>query len=219
MKKPIAEFIGTFALIFFGCGAILFMLPEVGLLGVSLAFGLTVTAMAYGIGPISGAHINPAVSLGVLLAGEMSVSDFVGYVVAQFLGGIVAALALLAIASGMPDFDSSAGFATNSPGLAGVAGALVFEAIATFLFVTVILGATQKGVDNSIAGIAIGLTLVVIHLAGISISGSSVNPARSLGPALIEGGAALGDVWIYFVGPLVGGAAAGLVHKMGITRK
>lgn len=217
MNKYIAEFIGTFALIFFACGTAIFMLNEVGLLGVALAFGLTVTGMAYGIGPISGAHLNPAVSLGVLVAGRMSIADFVGYVIAQIAGAIAACAVMYTILISGDGVDATGGFASNSPGAWGVTGALIFEVVATFLFVTVILGSTQPGVDASFAGIAIGLTLAVVHLMGISISGVGVNPARSIGPALFHT-EALADLWIYIVAPLVGGAAAGALHVAGVTK-
>jgi aquaporin Z len=219
MKKYLAELIGTFALVFFGCGTVIFMLDEVGLLGVAFAFGLTVTAMAYSIGHISGAHLNPAVSLGMLTAGRMDAGDFIGYAVAQVAGGILAAVVLYVIVSGkVGGYDIAAnGFAANGWQAYGMFSALVYEIDATFLFVTVILGSTQPVATNGLAGVVIGLTLVVIHLAGIVVSGSSVNPARSIGPALFAGGAALGQLWLYIVAPLIGGAAAGLVFKAGVT--
>ena len=213
MKENLAELIGTFALVFFGCATILFMIDEVGLLGVSFAFGLTVTAMAYGIGPISGAHLNPAVSLGAYLAGRIPASDLIGYVIAQIAGGILAAAVLYFIASQDPTFSPAEGFASTTAGAVGITGALIFEFIATFLFLTVILGVTQKGGDNAFAGVAIGLTLVVIHLAGITVSGSSVNPARSIATAVFAGGEPLAQIWLYIVAPLAGGALAGVLHK------
>jgi aquaporin Z len=217
MKKNSAELIGTFALVFFGCATILFMKSEVGLLGVSFAFGLTVTAMAYGIGPISGAHLNPAVSLGAYIAGRMPLNELVGYVIAQVIGGILAATVLYFIASQQVGFSADNGFASTTIGVAGVAGALIFELIATFLFVTVILGVTQKGAPDTLAGLVIGLTLVVIHLAGITISGSSVNPARSIATALFAGGEALSQIWLYVLAPLAGGTLAGILHRNGVT--
>jgi aquaporin Z len=180
-----------------------------------------VVAMAYSIGPISGAHLNPAVSLGVLVAGRMSPRDFSGYIVAQFIGGIAAAAVLYLIAEGkVGGYDVAAnGFAQNGWGQYNVLSAFVFEAAATFLFLTVILGATQKGAGSAYAGLVIGLTLVAIHLAGIAVSGSSVNPARSLGPALFAGPGALSQVWLYFVAPCVGAALSGYAFKAGVTRE
>lgn len=220
MKKYIAEVIGTFTLVFFGCATVIFMVDQVGLLGVSFAFGLSVVAMAYSIGHISGAHLNPAVSFGVLVAGRMSMSDFIGYVIAQIAGGILAALVLLLIAKGKVDgFDPSAGFAANGWSGYSMTSAFIFEVVATAIFLTVILGATQDGAPASMAGLIIGLTLVMIHIAGIMVSGSSVNPARSIGPALIQGGEALSQLWLYIVAPMIGGAIGGILHKSGITAK
>lgn len=208
MKKVIAEVIGTFALVFFGCGTILFMGSEVGMIGISFAFGLAVVAMAYGIGPISGAHLNPAVSLGAMLGGRMEAGEMIQYWIAQVVGGLLAVIVLMAMGANVGD-------AATTPG-AGVMAALIFEIVATFIFVTVILGATQKGAPDSMAGLAIGLTLVMIHLAGIKISGASVNPARSIATNIFNAGE-LQNIWIYLVGPLLGGAVAGILHKAGIT--
>ena len=219
MKRYMAEVIGTFTLVFMGCAAVLFMVDEVGLLGVSLAFGLSVIAMAYSIGHISGAHLNPAVSIGAMIAGRITAIEFVWYSVAQIVGGIIAALALYVIASGKSGgFDPSAGFATNGWGSYSMMSAFLFEVIATAIFLTVILGVTQDNTDTTgFAGLAIGLTLVLIHVAGITVSGSSVNPARSIGPALVQGGEALNQLWLYIVAPLIGGAIGGFLHKAGIT--
>lgn len=209
MKKQIAEVIGTFALVFFGCGTILFMGGEVGMIGISFAFGLAVTAMAYGIGPISGAHLNPAVSLGVMMAGKMSSGEMIGYWIAQVIGGLAAAVVLMAMGADV------AGAATKI-GDSGMVAALIFEIIATFIFVTVILGATQDGHATQAAGLAIGLTLVMIHLAGIQVSGSSVNPARSIATNVFDT-ANLSDIWLYLAAPLLGGGVAGILHKSGVT--
>jgi aquaporin Z len=201
---------------------VIFMRAEVGLLGVAFAFGLSVVAMAYSIGQISGAHLNPAVSrLGMFIAGRTSPRDFSGYIVAQFIGAIAAAGVLYLIAEGkVGGYDVAAnGFAQNGWGQYGVISAFVFEAAATFLFLTVILGATQNGAASAYAGLVIGLTLVAIHLAGIAISGASVNPARSLGPALFAGADALSQVWLYFVAPCLGAALSGYVFKAGVTRE
>ena len=183
----------------------------VGLTGIALTFGLALIAMAYGIGPISGCHINPAVSVGAAVAGRMPASDLVGYVVAQVAGAIVAAAALMIIAKGNPAYDGSLGVTGWST--YGATSAFLFELIATFLFVVVILGATQKKAPGAEAGLAIGLALVAIHLAGIPISGASVNPARSIGPALFSGGAAIGQLWLYIIAPILGAAAAGFLFR------
>ncbi len=215
MNKYVAEVIGTFTLVFFGCATVIFMRGEVGLIGVAFAFGFSVIAMAYSIGPISGAHLNPAVSLGVLVAGRMSGKDFIGYVIAQCVGAILASAVLYAIAAGkVGGYDVAAnGFAQNGWSAYAMQSAFVFELVATFLFLTVILGATAPDGAGSLAGLTIGLTLVAIHLAGIVVSGSSVNPARSLGPALFAGGAALSQLWLYIVAPCLGAVAAGLVSR------
>lgn len=219
MHKYVAEIIGTFALVFFGCGAIIFMADAIGLLGISFAFGLTVVAMAYSIGQISGAHLNPAVSLGMLTAGRMRAADFVGYVVAQCLGAVAAASVLYVITlSKTGGFDVAAsGFAQNGWSGYEAPAAFLFEAVATFLFVTVILGATQRGDAAAMAGLVIGLTLVAVHLAGILVSGASVNPARSLGPALFAGGQAVSQLWLYMIAPCVGAVVAGLAFRTGVT--
>ena len=212
-KKLIAEVIGTFILVFFGTCAIVYMGTDIGKLGIGMAFGLGVVAAAYGIGSISGAHLNPAVSIGMVTAGRMSVGDFIGYVVAQVIGAILAIIVIKIM--GTPD----GGLGATTVGATGTTAAFIFEAVATFLFVTVILGATaSSGGAGALAGLAIGLTLVVIHLAGINVSGSSVNPARSLAPAIFLGGDALAQMWLYIIAPLAGGAIAGVLHAAGITR-
>ncbi|MGA0538973.1 MIP family channel protein [Neotabrizicola sp. VNH66] len=220
-----AEVIGTFILVFFGCGAAVIAGGDgttgVGLTGIALAFGLAIVAAAYGLGPISGAHLNPAVSLGVMLAGRMSGGRFAVYAVAQVLGALLGAGILYLIASGSAGWTGGMGTNGYGAGYGGeydVMAALLFEAVATFLFVTVILGATQPGASPGFAGLAIGLTLTMIHLVGIKITGVSVNPARSIGPALFAGGAALSQLWVFILAPLVGGALAGLAHAAGITR-
>ncbi len=213
-KKLIAEAIGTFTLVFLGCATALFMAPEQGeaarLVAISLAFGLTVVAMAYGIGPSSGAHLNPAVSLGAMLAGRMPSGEMLRYWGAQVVGGLAAAVVLLLMGA-------EPGKASTTIGIMGTGGALIFELVATFLFVTVILGATQaKGGAGNVAGLVIGLTLVLIHLAGIQVSGASVNPARSIATNIFDAGAMV-QLWLYIAAPLAGGALAGLLHKAGIT--
>ena len=220
----IAETIGTFILVLFGCGSAVLMGAEIGMLGISLAFGLSIVAAAYSIGAISGAHLNPAVSLGMVTAGRMSVGDFISYSVAQIAGAIIAAGVLLMIASGKADYSVAEnglgqnGYGAGYLGEYSLGAALLFEFVMTFLFVTVILGATQKGAPAMMAGLAIGLTLAAIHLVGINVTGVSVNPARSIGPALFAGAKALGDLWVFIVAPLAGGGLAGMVFAMGLTR-
>lgn len=220
MNKACAEFVGTFTLVLFGCGSAVIAGDVVGVLGISFAFGLALIAMAYGIGPLSGCHINPAVSLGVLIAGRMSAGDFVSYVIAQCLGGIAGAGVLYLIVSGkLAGHDlGTAGLGQNGWGAGylgeyGMMSALVFEVVATFLFVVTILGSTQNGAPGMLAGLAIGLTLVVIHIVGIQVTGVSVNPARSLGPAVFVGGQALSQLWLFFVAPCIGAAVAGLAFR------
>lgn len=220
-KKLIAEVFGTFTLVFFGCGAAVIGGADIGLTGISLAFGLAIVAAAYGIGAISGAHLNPAVSLGALLAGRITAADFAGYVVAQVAGAILGAGVLMIVASGSDGWSGGLGANGWGPGYLGEYGlmaAFVFEAVMTFVFVTVILGATGPGSAAGFAGLAIGLTLAAIHLVGINVTGVSVNPARSIGPALFTGGSALSQLWLFIVAPLLGGAVAGLVHAAGLTR-
>jgi len=222
MKKPLAEFIGTFTLVLLGCGSAVFAGADIGLTGISFAFGLALIGMAYGIGPVSGCHINPAVTLGVVASGRMQVGDAIPYIVAQIAGGIGGALVLLIIASGKADYS----VATNGLGQNGWGGgylgeyalpaAFVFEVVATFLFVVVILGATGSSAPAAMAGLAIGLALVVIHLVGINVTGVSVNPARSIGPALFVGGTALAQLWLFIVAPIIGAVAAGMVFRSGL---
>lgn len=223
-KKFIAELIGTFILVFFGCGAAVFMGAQIGMLGISFAFGLAIVAAAYGLGAISGAHLNPAVSLGMVLAGRMSAAELVTYVVAQLGGATLAAMAIYLIASGGAGYDLAEnglgqnGFGAGYLGEYTLTAALLFEVIATFLFVTVILGATETTAPTAFAGLAIGLTLAAIHMVGINITGVSVNPARSFGPALFAGATALSQLWVFILAPLAGGALAGVVYGMGLTR-
>lgn len=227
MKKAIAEFVGTFTLVLFGCGAAVIAgmgtgSTAINVLGIAFAFGLSIVAMAYGIGMISGCHINPAVSLGVFTAGRMSAGDLITYWIAQILGGLAGALVLAVIVSGKAEgWDGGLGQNGWGPGNFGeynMVSALVFEIVATFLFLVCILGVTQKGAPSQLAGLAIGLTLVMIHITGINVTGVSVNPARSLGPAIIgatANPAALAQVWLFIAAPLIGGAAAGFLFKSG----
>jgi len=219
MKKYLAELVGTFILVLFGCGTAVVAGDKVGILGIAFAFGLGLIAAAYGIGPISGCHINPAVSLGVWTAGRMSVKDMLGYWVGQFLGAILAAWVLSVIISGVGGgYNIASGLGQDGwgPGYQGgynITSAIVFEFVATLIFVLVILGSTQKSAPAGFAGLAIGITLVVIHIFGIHITGVSVNPARSLGPALLVGGQALAQVWLFLLVPSIGGVAAGLLFR------
>lgn len=221
MKKQVAEFIGTFTLVLFGCGSAVIAGGDIGLTGISFAFGLALIGMAYAIGPVSGCHINPAVSLGAVAAGRMTMPEAVKYIIAQVAGAIAASLVLLLIMSGKADYSVAVnGLGQNGWG-AGYLGeynmisAFVFEVVATFLFMVVILGATGKGAPAAMAGLAIGLALVVIHLVGINVTGVSVNPARSIGPALFAGGTAILQLWLFIVAPIIGAVAAGLLFKSG----
>ena len=225
MKSYIAEVFGTFCLVFIGCSSVITggfggLLPG-GAVGIGLAFGIAVVAMAYAIGPVSGAHLNPAVSLGAFLAGRLPASDLIGYIIAQVVGGIIGAVVVWIIASGhtggapanlaATGWDPAAGYST--------AAAFITELVATFVFVTVILGVTNAKHTTVLAGLAIGLTLLALHLCFIPVSGNSLNPARSIGPALFSGGTAIGQLWLYIVAPLVGGAIAGIVAKAGLFEK
>ena len=225
MKKVIAELVGTFTLVLFGCGAAVLAgagttgLAPVGQLGVAFAFGLAIVAMAYGIGPVSGCHVNPAVSFGAFVSGRMSMSEMLKYWAAQFVGAALGAGVLFLIASGKASYSLAGnGLGANGwgPGYLGeysLVAALVFEIVATFLFVVVILGSTQKGAPGAMAGLAIGLTLMMIHIVGIQVTGVSVNPARSFGPAIIVGGTALTQLWLFLIAPLIGAAAAGMLFR------
>jgi aquaporin Z len=219
MKKYLAELVGTFILVLFGCGTAVIAGDKVGIVGIALAFGLGLVAAAYGIGPISGCHINPAVSLGVCVAGRMPVKDMIGYWVGQFVGAILAAWVLLVIAVGTSGYSLAVnglgqdGWGPGYQGGYNIQSAILFEFVATVIFVIVILGSTQKSAPAGFAGLAIGITLVVIHIFGIHITGVSVNPARSLGPALFAGGQALKQLWLFLVIPSVGGIVAGLLFR------
>ena len=221
-KRFLAEFLGTFWLVFGGCGSAVLAaaFPDVGigLLGVSFAFGLTVLTMAYAVGGISGGHFNPAVSVGLFTAGRFSAGELLPYIVAQVLGAIVASAVLYLVVSGKADFTSIGGFATNgygdaSPGKYSLTSALVIEVVLTFMFLMIILGATTGRVPAGFAPIAIGLGLTLIHLISIPVTNTSVNPARSSGPALFVGGVALQQLWLFWVAPIVGAAIAGVAHK------
>jgi len=220
-KRALAESLGTFWLVFGGCGsavlAAAFPQVGIGLLGVALAFGLTVLTMAYAIGHISGCHLNPAVSVGLAAGKRFPASELPAYIIAQVIGAIAAAGVLYVIASGKAGFDLSAGFASNgygahSPGGYSLVAALVAEVVLTFMFLMIILGATDRRAPQGFAPIAIGLGLTLIHLVGIPVTNLSVNPARSTGPAVFVGGWALEQLWLFWVAPIVGGLLAGVVY-------
>jgi aquaporin Z len=220
-RRSIAEFVGTFWLVFGGCGsavlAAAFPQLGIGFLGVALAFGLTVLTMAFAIGHISGCHLNPAVTLGLVVGKRFPASGILPYVVAQVLGGLAGAGALFIIASGKAGFDLSNGFASNgygdhSPGGYSLTACLTAEVVLTFMFLMIILGATDKRAPQGFAPIAIGLGLTLIHLIGIPVTNLSVNPARSTGPAVFVGGWAVAQLWLFWVAPLIGAVIAGVVY-------
>ena len=220
-KRALAEFVGTFWLVLGGCGsavlAAAFPKVGIGLLGVAFAFGLTVLTMAFAIGHVSGCHLNPAVSVGLAVGGRFKAADLVPYVVAQVLGGIVAGGVLYFIASGAPGFDLAGGMASNgyglhSPGGYSLGAGFVTEVVMTFMFLMIILGSTDARAPKGFAPIAIGLGLTLIHLISIPVTNTSVNPARSTGTAVFVGGWALGQLWLFWLAPIVGAALAGLAY-------
>lgn len=221
-KKLGAEFIGTFWLVLGGCGSAVLAssFPEVGigLLGVSLAFGLTVLTMAFAIGHISGCHLNPAVSIGLWSGGRFPASDIVPYIIAQVLGGIAGGAVLYLIASGQAGFNVADGFASNgygehSPGQFGLGAALITEIVMTFMFLIIILGATDKRAPQGFAPVAIGLALTLIHLISIPVTNTSVNPARSTGVAIFVGDWAVSQLWLFWLAPIIGAILAGIVYR------
>ena len=227
-KKLVAEFIGTFWLVLGGCGSAVLAagFPELGIgfVGVSLAFGLTVLTMAYSIGHISGCHLNPAVSFGLWTSGRFATKELIPYIVAQVLGGIAGAGILYLIASGKAGFDVTAGFASNgfneySPGGFTMTSVLIAEVVMTFMFLIIILGATDKRAPTGFAPIAIGLGLTLIHLISIPVSNTSVNPARSTGVALFQGTWAVDQLWLFWLAPIVGAILAGIVYKFFETKE
>lgn len=223
-NRLLAEFIGTFWLVLGGCGSAVLAgkFPEIGIgiVGISLAFGLTVLTMAYAIGHISGCHLNPAVSVGLCVGGRFPARELVQYIAAQVLGAIVAAAVLYVIATGNADYTLSAnglganGYGTASPGGYSLKAALVCELVMTFMFLMIILGSTDRRAPAGFAPIAIGLGLTLIHLVSIPVTGTSVNPARSTGPALFVGAAATSQLWLFWVAPIVGAAVAGVVYRL-----
>jgi len=221
-RKLVGEFLGTFWLVLGGCGSAVlaasFPALGIGFVGVSLAFGLTVLTGAYTFGPISGGHFNPAVSIGLWAGGRFPGRDLLPYIAAQVVGAIVAAGVLYIVASGKAGFDASAGFASNgygehSPGGYTLTAALVTEVVMTFMFLIVILGTTHQRAPVGFAGLAIGLALTLIHLISIPVTNTSVNPARSTGPAIFAGGWALAQLWVFWLAPIVGAVAAGWLHR------
>ena len=211
MKKYISEFIGTFVLVLVGCGVA--VVTSANVVATSLAFGLSIVAMAYSIGNVSGCHINPAVSLAMLITKQLSIKDFIGYVISQILGAIAGA-AILGLILGSFETLGANGFADGK-----LLAAFLTEVILTFIFVTAILGVTSKKENGHTVGIIIGLTLVLVHLFGIAITGTSVNPARSIGPAIFVGGTALKQVWVFILAPLVGSAIASVFYKYVLAEK
>ena len=221
MKKLVAEFIGTLWLVLGGCGSAVLAaaFPELGIgfAGVALAFGLTVVTMAYAIGHISGCHLNPAVSIGLWMGGRFDKKELIPYIIAQVLGGIAGAGILYLIATGKPGFElggfASNGYGEHSPGGYSLLAALVTEIVMTFMFLIIILGATHSKAPKGFAGLAIGLGLTLIHLISIPVTNTSVNPARSTSQALFVGGAAVEQLWLFWVAPIIGAILAGLVYK------
>lgn len=215
IKKYVAEFIGTCVLVLFACGtaAMVGCDTPAGYLATALSFGLVIVAMAYSIGNVSGCHINPAVSIAMLISGKLSVKDFIGYIIAQFAGATAGAALLMLFAG------KDSGLGANALYDDNVLLSLLIEVILTFVFVLAILGVTSKIENSSVAGIVIGLSLTLVHLLGIAFTGTSVNPARSFGPAIFVGGDALANLWVFIVAPLVGGALAAVVYKFLDSKK
>jgi len=220
VKKYTAELIGTFVLVFMGCGSAVLAGTYIGFLGISFAFGLSVLAMAYAIGGISGCHINPAVSISMFAVGKMKLKDTVIYVAMQCIGAVIAAMVLYGVALGNSGYSLAAnglgqnGYDTASPGGFSMASGFIAEVILTFIFLLAIHGSTSEKAPKGFAGISIGLSLVLIHLVGIPITGTSVNPARSLGPAVVVGGTALSQLWLFWVAPIIGGLLAAAVWRL-----
>jgi aquaporin Z len=216
VRKAVAEFVGTAILVFFAVGSAVFGIDKIGVVGVALAFGLTLLALAYAIGPVSGCHVNPAVTLGALISGRININDAVAYWIAQFAGAIGGAALLKLMTSSFGKVkDQTGALGTNNWGSSiSEGGSFLLEVIMTFLLVVVVLLVTSRTGSTAFAGLAIGLSLTVIHLVGIPLDGTSVNPARSLGPALLNGGTALTHVWLFIIAPLIGGALAAAAAPM-----
>jgi len=221
LKKYLAETVGTAVLVFMGCGSAVFLGASVpgGHLAVALAFGLSIVAMAYVIGNVSGCHINPAVSLAMLLDRRIGFADFIGYIIAQVVGAILGAALLYAVST-IAGVDNTTNLGSNLVGHAGgIGGAFLVEVVLTFIFVLTILGVTADSSKAGVAGLVIGLTLTFVHIVGIPLTGTSVNPARSIGPALFAQGQALKDLWVFILAPLVGSVLSVLVYKLVKTRE
>jgi len=224
-KKYIAELLGTFALVFIGCGSAVIAGSHVGFLGISFAFGLTVLAMVYAIGSISGCHINPAITIAMLVAGKIKAKDGIAYIISQCIGAVIGSALLMVVAKGLPAYSVAAnglgqnGFGAKSPDGYSMMACFLAEVILTALFLFVIFGSTSKNAPQGFAGISIGLSLVLIHIVGIPITGTSVNPARSLGPAIFVGGEALSQVWLFWVAPVIGAVLAALIWKFVLEEK
>ncbi|PIP09100.1 MAG: aquaporin Z [Syntrophobacteraceae bacterium CG23_combo_of_CG06-09_8_20_14_all_50_8] len=218
-KKYLAELLGTFALVFIGCGSAVIAGKQIGFLGISFAFGLTVLAMVYAIGSISGCHINPAITISMFVGGKINLKDAAGYIISQCVGAVLASSILLVIASGLSGYSLLAnglgqnGYGIHSPMGYSLSACFWAEVVLTAIFLFVIFGSTSKDAPKGFAGISIGLSLVLIHLLGIPITGTSVNPARSLGPALLVGGDALGQLWLFWVAPIIGGIISALIWR------
>jgi aquaporin Z len=218
-KKYAAELIGTFVLVFVGCGSATLAGKYIGFVGIAFAFGLSVLAMVYAIGGISGCHINPAISISMLASGKMKLRDTVAYVVVQCVGAVLAAAVIYAVAVGKPGYSLAVdglgqnGYGVASPGGFDMTSGFIAEIVLTFIFLLVIYGSTSESAPKGFAGISIGLSLVLIHLVGIPITGTSVNPARSLGPAVIVEGTALNQLWLFWVAPIIGGLLAAVVWR------
>ena len=219
MKKYVAELIGTFALVLVGCGSAVIAGEYIGFLGISFAFGLTVLVMVYAIGNISGCHINPAITVAMLVAGKIKPKDAAAYIIVQCIGAIIAAGAILVIASGQADYSLAVnglgqnGYGALSPGGYSLVACFIAEIVLTGLFLFVIFGSTNKDAPKGFAGVSTGFSLVLIHLIGIPITGTSVNPARSLGPAIFVGGETLSQLWLFWFAPVIGGILAAIVWK------
>jgi aquaporin Z len=220
VKKYVAELLGTFVLVFMGCGSAVIAGTYIEFVGISFAFGLSVLAMVYAIGSISGCHINPAVSISMLAAGKMKLKDTIIYVVVQCVGSIIGAAVLYWVALGNPQYSLSLnglgqnGYDSASPGGFSMTSAFIAEVVLTFIFLLVIHGSTSEKAPKDFAGVSIGLSLVLIHLVGIPITGTSVNPARSLGPAVIVGGTALNQLWLFWAAPIIGALLAAAVWRL-----
>ena len=225
MKKYLAELIGTFALVFIGCGSAVIAGQYIGFLGISFAFGLTDLAMVYAIGGISGCHINPAITVAMLVARKIKSKDAVAYIIAQCIGAVIATGVLFVIASGQSDYSLAVnglgqnGYGSLSPAGYSLLACFIAEIVLTFLFIFVVLGSTSEHAPKGFAGLSIGLSLTFIHIVGIPITGTSVNPARSLGPAVFVGGDALSQLWLFWVAPIIAGIIVAIVWKYVFEKK